>query len=256
MPWNTGGRSCEKMERAECVRLVSFHHSQQAGRKRGSCKALFHNSEPLITSCISLQEASSMLQTTGNLLFEAQTTFCITVLLLAMDILSSRLALPHGGNFGKFETFGTCRITTLNRQKVAAVAVANRHTVALLEGGTVYSWGSNLQGQLGYGTSDSASNAVPRIVEAMKVGSGPRTAQSRKYTFSLKGSRTEPTQNKRGWVQVLPRLWRSTLADFLLNLLSEKFAETDDSDRTRHATQLTLLSSLLRGIVCLLTEQC
>ena len=56
------------------------------------------------------------------------------------------------------------------RQRVAAVAAANRHTVAVLEGGHVYSWGCNLQGQLGYGTSDSASNAVPRIVEAMKVG--------------------------------------------------------------------------------------
>ena len=55
------------------------------------------------------------------------------------------------------------------RQRVMAVAAANRHTVVLAEGGTVYSWGSNLQGQLGYGTSDSASNAVPRIVEAMKV---------------------------------------------------------------------------------------
>ena len=55
------------------------------------------------------------------------------------------------------------------KQRVAAVAAANRHTVAVLEGGHVYSWGCNLQGQLGYGTSDSASNAVPRIVEAMKV---------------------------------------------------------------------------------------
>ena len=51
-----------------------------------------------------------------------------------------------------------------------AVAAANRHTVALVEMGHVYSWGCNLQGQLGYGTSDSGSNAVPRIVEAMKVG--------------------------------------------------------------------------------------
>ena len=58
----------------------------------------------------------------------------------------------------------------LLRQRVTAVAAANRHTVALAEGGHAYSWGSNLQGQLGYGTSDSASNAVPRIVEAMKVG--------------------------------------------------------------------------------------
>ena len=56
------------------------------------------------------------------------------------------------------------------RARVTAVAAANRHTVALAEGGAVYSWGSNLQGQLGYGTSDSASNAVPRVVEAMKAG--------------------------------------------------------------------------------------
>ncbi len=61
-----------------------------------------------------------------------------------------------------------CSVASM-RQRVTAVAAANRHTVVLAEGGTVYSWGSNLQGQLGYGTSDSASNAVPRIVEAMKV---------------------------------------------------------------------------------------
>ena len=59
------------------------------------------------------------------------------------------------------------------KQRVATVAAANRHTVAVLEGGHVYSWGCNLQGQLGYGTSDSGSNAVPRIVEAMKVSPAP-----------------------------------------------------------------------------------
>ncbi len=63
----------------------------------------------------------------------------------------------------------TSRRVASIKQRVAAVAAANRHTVAVLEGGHVYSWGCNLQGQLGYGTSDSASNAVPRIVEAMKV---------------------------------------------------------------------------------------
>lgn len=61
-----------------------------------------------------------------------------------------------------------CRVASM-KQRVIAVAAANRHTVVVAEGGTVYSWGNNLQGQLGYGTSDSASNAVPRIVEAMKV---------------------------------------------------------------------------------------
>ena len=61
------------------------------------------------------------------------------------------------------------RVSAFNRQRVVDLAVANRHTVALLDDGAVFSWGSNLQGQLGYGTSDSASNATPRIVEAMKV---------------------------------------------------------------------------------------
>lgn len=61
-----------------------------------------------------------------------------------------------------------CRVTSL-KQRVVAVAAANRHTAILTDAGAIYSWGSNDQGQLGYGTSDSASNALPRQVEAMKV---------------------------------------------------------------------------------------
>lgn len=76
------------------------------------------------------------------------------------------LVLPKHVNKGRYTH---CRVASM-KQRVTAVAAANRHTVVVAEGGTVYSWGSNLQGQLGYGTSDSASNAVPRIVEAMKVG--------------------------------------------------------------------------------------
>ena len=57
------------------------------------------------------------------------------------------------------------------RARVVRVAAANRHTVAVSDAGAVYSWGCNLQGQLGYGTSDSASNAAPRVVEAVKVSS-------------------------------------------------------------------------------------
>jgi alpha-tubulin suppressor-like RCC1 family protein len=63
----------------------------------------------------------------------------------------------------------TLRRVSAMRARVTAVAAANRHTVALAEGGGVFSWGCNLQGQLGYGTSDSASNAVPRVVEAVKA---------------------------------------------------------------------------------------
>ena len=59
-------------------------------------------------------------------------------------------------------------MTTL-RQRAFAVATANKHTAALVEGGAVFSWGANAEGQLGYGTSDSASNAVPRFVEVMKA---------------------------------------------------------------------------------------
>ena len=50
-----------------------------------------------------------------------------------------------------------------------AVAAASKHTAILTDAGAIYSWGSNDQGQLGYGTSDYASNALPRQVEAMKV---------------------------------------------------------------------------------------
>ena len=59
-------------------------------------------------------------------------------------------------------------MTTL-RQRAFAVAAANKHTAALVEGGAVFSWGANAEGQLGYGTSDSASNALPRFVEGMKA---------------------------------------------------------------------------------------
>ena len=55
------------------------------------------------------------------------------------------------------------------RVRWAGVAVANKHTLAVTDGGAVYSWGDNSQGQLGYGTTDSAANGNPRVVEAMKV---------------------------------------------------------------------------------------
>lgn len=63
---------------------------------------------------------------------------------------------------------GHCRVTSL-KLRIVSVAVANKHTAILTDMGAIYSWGANDQGQLGYGTSDSASNAVPRQVEAMKV---------------------------------------------------------------------------------------
>lgn len=64
------------------------------------------------------------------------------------------------------------------RARVVRVAAANRHTVAVSDAGAVYSWGCNLQGQLGYGTSDSASNATPRLVEAVKVRDACETLET------------------------------------------------------------------------------
>ena len=81
------------------------------------------------------------------------------------------LLLPqvNAGQSSIFRVAGLCRVSML-KQRVLCIAAANKHSVAIVEGGTVFSWGANDQGQLGYGTSDSASNAVPRLVEAMKVG--------------------------------------------------------------------------------------
>eukprot|EP00250_Pteridium_aquilinum_P020342 c24788_g3_i2 orf=632-4153(+) len=59
------------------------------------------------------------------------------------------------------------RVTTL-RARVVAAAVANKHSVVLTEAGEVFTWGCNREGQLGYGTSNSASNHVPRVVEYLK----------------------------------------------------------------------------------------
>lgn len=54
------------------------------------------------------------------------------------------------------------------RVRIVAVAAANKHTAAVAESGEVFTWGCNKEGQLGYGTSNSASNYAPRMVEYLK----------------------------------------------------------------------------------------
>lgn len=49
-----------------------------------------------------------------------------------------------------------------------AVAAANKHTAVVSAAGEVYTWGCNREGQLGYGTSNSASNYSPRVVAYLK----------------------------------------------------------------------------------------
>lgn len=54
------------------------------------------------------------------------------------------------------------------RSKVVAVAAANKHTAVVSDLGEVFTWGCNREGQLGYGTSNSASNYTPHVVEYLK----------------------------------------------------------------------------------------
>ncbi|MCD9645409.1 hypothetical protein HAX54_034291 [Datura stramonium] len=59
------------------------------------------------------------------------------------------------------------RVSSL-RSKIVAVAAANKHTAVVSDLGEVFTWGCNKEGQLGYGTSNSASNYAPRVVEYLK----------------------------------------------------------------------------------------
>ncbi|GFP87497.1 inhibitor of bruton tyrosine kinase [Phtheirospermum japonicum] len=66
------------------------------------------------------------------------------------------------------DTQPTPRRVSALKARIVAVAAANKHTVVVSEAGEVYTWGCNKEGQLGYGTSNSASNYIPRLVEYLK----------------------------------------------------------------------------------------
>ncbi len=143
------------------------------------------------------------------------------------------------------------RVSSL-RQRVVAVAAANKHSVAVTAGGDVYTWGSNVLGQvracvcrgwalehasellntrnaawpkqslpcttwpccfaqltyrlhgprpalqLGYGTSDSNSNAAPRMVEAMKGKRVVAAAAAKRHTLVLTAGGEVYTWGHRG----------------------------------------------------------
>ncbi|KAK1409850.1 hypothetical protein QVD17_36379 [Tagetes erecta] len=54
----------------------------------------------------------------------------------------------------------------LGARRVKAIAAAKHHTVAATDGGEVFTWGSNREGQLGYTSVDT--QATPRRVSALK----------------------------------------------------------------------------------------
>ncbi|MDQ1402783.1 MAG: hypothetical protein QOG03_1099 [Actinomycetota bacterium] len=94
---------------------------------------------------------------------------------LALIAPASAAALPLGsaqafgdntsGQLGA--TPGASGLATVGLNKVTTVAGGAAHTLALLDDGTVWSWGSNSLGQLGYQTSalaPSANQTTPRQV--------------------------------------------------------------------------------------------
>ncbi|KAI4348466.1 hypothetical protein L6164_009189 [Bauhinia variegata] len=76
------------------------------------------------------------------------------------------------------------RVTSL-RSKIVAVAAANKHTAVVSDLGEVFTWGCNREGQLGYGTSNSASNYTPHIVEYLKGKTFTRVSAAKYHTVVL-----------------------------------------------------------------------
>ncbi|KAL5708849.1 hypothetical protein ACHQM5_019602 [Ranunculus cassubicifolius] len=76
------------------------------------------------------------------------------------------------------------RVSSL-RTKIVSVAAANKHTAVISECGEVFTWGCNREGQLGYGTSNSASNYTPRIVEYLKGKILTEVAAAKYHTIVL-----------------------------------------------------------------------
>jgi alpha-tubulin suppressor-like RCC1 family protein len=62
----------------------------------------------------------------------------------------------------------------------------------------VFTWGSNKEGQLGYGTSNSASNCIPRMVEYLK-GKVLKGVSAAKYHTLVLGADSEVSDTYCYW---------------------------------------------------------
>lgn len=71
------------------------------------------------------------------------------------------------------------------KARIVAVAAANKHTAVVSQAGEIYTWGCNREGQLGYGTSNSASHYTPRVVEYLKGKSLTAVSASKYHTIVL-----------------------------------------------------------------------
>ncbi|EOA29778.1 hypothetical protein CARUB_v10012869mg [Capsella rubella] len=84
------------------------------------------------------------------------------------------------------DTQATPRKVTSLKAKIVAVSAANKHTAVVSECGEVFTWGCNREGQLGYGTSNSASNYSPRLVDYLKGKVFTAVASSKYHTLVLR----------------------------------------------------------------------
>lgn len=83
------------------------------------------------------------------------------------------------------DTQATPRRVSSLKSKIVAVAAGNKHTVVASDSGEVFTWGCNKEGQLGYGTSNSASNYTPRLVEYLKGKVFVAVAAAKYHTIAL-----------------------------------------------------------------------
>ncbi|ESQ49713.1 hypothetical protein EUTSA_v10019953mg [Eutrema salsugineum] len=84
------------------------------------------------------------------------------------------------------DTQATPRKVTSLKAKIVAVSAANKHTAVVSECGEVFTWGCNKEGQLGYGTSNSASNYFPRLVDYLKGKVFTAIASAKYHTLVLR----------------------------------------------------------------------
>ncbi|MDI9817788.1 MULTISPECIES: hypothetical protein [unclassified Legionella] len=75
----------------------------------------------------------------------------------------------NGASFKKEETTQTTwePIKELAGKKILKITLGKNHALVLIEGGIVYSWGGNTEGQLGLGDSIDSCES-PQVIEALK----------------------------------------------------------------------------------------
>lgn len=105
--------------------------------------------------------------------------------MIDINILSFHYFAEGQLGYTSVDTQPTPRRVSALRSKIVAVAAANKHTAVVSDLGEVFTWGSNREGQLGYGTSNSASNYTPHVVESLKGKTLTKVSAAKYHTVVL-----------------------------------------------------------------------